>query len=128
MLSINVPIFSGSKQSKAIEQRSHEVSRQKFALTDTLHRVEASVAASFAEYHAARDQVALLETAIIPQAQQTVSSMLAGYQVNQVDFLNVVNTQITLYNAQIHYWESLSRAKQALARLASAVGEESLYE
>jgi len=54
--------------------------------------------------------------------------MLAGYQVNQVDFLNVVNTQITLYNAQINYWESLSRAKQSLARLASAVGEEALYE
>jgi len=128
MLSVNVPIFSGSKQSKAIEQRSHEVSHQKFALNDTLRHVEASVARNFAEYHAARDQVALLETAIIPQAQQTVSSMLAGYQVNQIDFLNVVNTQITLYNAQIHYWESLSRAKQALARLASAVGEEALYE
>jgi outer membrane protein TolC len=113
MLSVNVPIFSGSKQSKAVEQRSHEVSRQKFALNNTLRRVEAGVARNFAKYHAARNQVALLETAIIPQAQQTVSSMLAGYQVNQVDFLNVVNTQITLYNAQINYWESLSRAKQA---------------
>lgn len=128
MLSINVPIFSGSKQSKAVEQRSHEVSRQKFALSDTLRHVEAGVARNFAEYHAARDQLALLETAIIPQAQQTVSSMLAGYQVNQVDFLNVVNTQITLYNAQINYWESLSRAKQSLAQLAAAVGEEALYE
>jgi len=128
MLSVNIPLYSASKQSKAIEQRSHEVSRQRFALHDTLRHVEAGVARSFAEYHAARDQVALLETAIIPQAQQTVSSMLAGYQVNQVDFLNVVNTQITLYNAQINYWESLSRAKQSLARLASAVGEEALYE
>jgi cobalt-zinc-cadmium efflux system outer membrane protein len=54
--------------------------------------------------------------------------MLAGYQVNQVDFLNLVNTQITLYNAQINYWESLSTAKQALAKLASAIGVESLYE
>jgi outer membrane protein TolC len=93
-----------------------------------LRRVEAAVTRSLAEYQAARDQVMLLETAIIPQAQQTVASMLAGYQVNQVDFLNVVNTQITLYNAQVNYWESLSRAKQSLARLASAVGEEALYE
>jgi outer membrane protein TolC len=128
MLSVNIPLYSGSKQSKAVEQRSYEVSRQRFALSDTLRRVEAAVARSVAEYHAARDQVTLLETAIIPQAQQTVSSMLAGYQVNQVDFLNVINTQITLYNSQINYWESLSRAKQSLARLASAVGEEALYE
>lgn len=128
MLSVNIPLYSGSKQGKAVEQRTHEASRQRFVLRDTLRKVEAAVARNLAEYQAARDQVMLLESAIIPQAQQTVASMLAGYQVNQVDFLNVVNTQITLYNAQINYWESLSRAKQSLARLASAVGEEALYE
>jgi len=128
MLSINVPLYSGSKQSKAVEQRSHEVSQQMFELHDTLRNVEAAVSGNSADYDAARDQVALLETAIIPQAQQTVSSMLAGYQVNEVDFLNVVNTQITLYNAQINYWELLGQAKQALARLASAIGMEALYE
>lgn len=128
MLSVDIPIFSGSKQSKEVEQRSHEVSRQMFKLQDTLRNVEAAVSRNIADYESARDQVALLETAIIPQAQQTVSSMLAGYQVNEVDFLNVVNTQITLYNAQINYWESLANAKQALARLASAIGMEALYE
>lgn len=128
MLSINLPIYSGSKQSKEIEQRSHEVSRQTLIMQDTLRIVEVAVSRNLASYLAARDQVLLLQTAIIPQAQQTVSSMLAGYQVNQVDFLNLINTQITLYNAQISYWESLGRAKQDLARLASAIGVEALYE
>jgi len=128
MLSVNVPIYSGSKQGKAVEQRTHEMTQQKYALNSALRSVQASISRNLAGYHAARDQVVLLDTAIIPQAQQTVASMLAGYQVNQVDFLNLVNTQITLYNAQINYWESLSRAKQALANVASAVGEEALYE
>ena len=128
MLSINVPLYSGSKQSKAVEQRAYEVSRQTLVMQDTLRGVEAAVSENLANYLSARDQVLLLDTAIIPQAQQTVSSMLAGYQVNQVDFLNLVNTQITLYNAQINYWESLSTAKQALAKLASAIGVETLYE
>jgi len=128
MVSINVPIFSGSKQSKAVEQRTHEVIRENLKMRDALRLVEVAVSRNLAAYLAARDQVLLLETAIIPQAQQTVSSMLAGYQVNQVDFLSLVNTQITLYNAQVNYWESLSEAKQSLARLASAVGVEALYE
>ncbi|NIO42882.1 MAG: TolC family protein [Burkholderiales bacterium] len=128
MLSVTVPIYTGSKQSKAVEQRTHEISRQKYAFNNTLRTVQAAISRGLAEYHAARDQVELLDTAIIPQAQQTVASMLVGYQVNQVDFLNLVNTQITLYNAQINYWESLSRAKQALAKVASAVGAEALYE
>jgi len=127
-LSINLPIYSGSKQSKAIEQRAHEVSRQTMAMQNTVRAVEVAVSRNLASYLAARDQVLLLKTAIIPQAQLTVSSMLAGYQVNQVDFLNLVNTQITLYNAQINYWESLGRAKQYLAKLASAIGVEALYE
>jgi outer membrane protein TolC len=54
--------------------------------------------------------------------------MLAGYQVNEVDFLNVVNGQLTLYNAQINYWTVLAKAKSALAGLAAAVGKETLYE
>jgi outer membrane protein TolC len=128
MLSINVPLYSGSKQTKAVEQRAFEVSRQTLLMQDTVRGVEAAVSENLATYLAARDQVLLLETAIIPQAQLTVSSMLAGYQVNEVDFLNLINTQITLYNAQINYWESLSTAKQALAKLASAIGVETLYE
>jgi cobalt-zinc-cadmium efflux system outer membrane protein len=128
MLSINVPLYSRSKQTKAVEQRAFEVSRQTLLMQDTVRGVEAAVSENLATYLAARDQVLLLETAIIPQAQLTVSSMLAGYQVNEVDFLNLINTQITLYNAQINYWESLSTAKQALANLASAIGVETLYE
>lgn len=128
MLSVDLPIYARSKQSKAVEQRTHEILQRKFMLSNTLRSVQSGISAGLADYHAARDQVLLLESAIIPQAQQTVASMLAGYQVNRVDFLSLVNTQITLYNAQINYWESLSKAKQALAKVASAVGREALYE
>ena len=53
---------------------------------------------------------------------------MSAYQVSQVDFLNVLNAQITLYNAQISYWEALSSAKQSLANLAASAGAEVLYE
>ena len=91
-------------------------------------RSRRAIAGQRADYEAAREQVSLLETGIIPQAQQTVTSMLAAYQVNQVDFLNVLNTQITLYNSQIQYWEALGTAKAALAQLAASAGMEALYE
>ena len=54
--------------------------------------------------------------------------MLAGYQVNEVDFLNVVNAELRLFNSQVSYWEALGNAKASLAQLATAIGEESLYE
>jgi outer membrane protein TolC len=125
---VTVPLYSSSKQHKAFEQRTHEVSQRRYSRNDTLRSVEAAVTRHMFDYESAASQVELVQGAIIPQARQTVASMLSGYQTSQVDFLNVINSQITLYNAQINYWESFSNAKSALARLAAAAGEEVLYE
>ena len=54
--------------------------------------------------------------------------MLAGYQVNEVDFLNLVRSQMTLLNYELQYWKSFSEAKQALSRLKATVGKETIYE
>lgn len=128
MFSFNIPIYSGSRQSQALAQRSSELSQRQFLLGETLRNVEESIASGSARYQASREQVELLRTAILPQAEQTVEAMLAGYQVNEVDFLNVVNAELRLFDAQISYWTSLGEAKQALAQLAAAIGEDSLYE
>jgi len=127
-LGFNLPIYSGSKQDKAIEQRNSSYFGRKYAFNESLRQVQSGIARNYARYHAARDQVSLYDSAIIPQAQQTVSAMLSGYQVNQVDFLNVLNAQLALYNAQISYWEALSNAKSSLANLTASVGSETLYE
>jgi outer membrane protein TolC len=128
MFSVNLPIYSSSRQSKALAQRRSELSQRRFQFGDSLRAVEAAIAGNRARYMAAREQVALFSGAILPQAEQTVQSMLAGYQVNEVDFLNVVNAELRLFDAQVRYWRALGDAKQSLARLATAVGEESLYE
>lgn len=128
MFSVNLPIYSRSRQSKALAQRHSELSQRQFQFGDSLRAVEAAIAGNRARYLAAREQVALFSGAILPQAEQTVQSMLAGYQVNEVDFLNVVNAELRLFEAQVSYWRALGDAKQSLARLATAVGEESLYE
>lgn len=128
MLSVNVPLYFKTKQSKAVEQRSFELANRRFAVEETIRQIEAAVSRHAAEYRQAREQAVLFRSGIIPQARQTVESMLAGYQVNQVDFLNLVRAEITLYNFEINHWKAISQAKQALARLAAATGVDSLYE
>ncbi len=128
MVGIKVPLYAGRKQKKAIAQRRSELDLHRHALRDEQGQVLAQVSNAITDYEQARDQFSLFETGIIPQAEQTVASMLAGYQVNQVDFLNLVRSQITLFNYELQYWKALSDANQALARLEAAVGEETLYE
>ncbi len=128
MFSMNVPIFIERKQSKAVSQRKSEWIEQSYRLHDLRNKIRADISAAVADYLRARDQYELFGKGIIPQAKQTVSSMLAGYQVNKVDFLNLVRAQITLYHYEISYWQMLSEAKQSLARITAAVGEETIYE
>ena len=128
MMSMNMPIFTGRKQSRALGQRNSELLEQRFKLQDLRSMIRANISSAVSDYRRSRDQVELYESGIIPQAQQTVSSMLAGYQVNKVDFLNLVRAQMTLYNYEISYWRVLSEANQALARVIATVGVERIHE
>jgi outer membrane protein TolC len=127
-LSMNLPIFSARKQNKAVAQRNSEFRQKQFKQQDTRNRVLAQISESTADFQRSKDRFLLMKNGIIPQARQTVESMLSGYQVNKVDFLNLVRSQITLLNYENQYWQSLSEANQALARLTAAVGEEEIYE
>ena len=128
MLSVNLPLYAGSKQDQAVKQRAYELSAAKDELREAHAQMRASVSQAIADYGRARDQVGLFKNGIIPQAQQTVESMLAGYQVGVVDFLNLVRSQIMLYNYETQYWQALSEARQAHARLAAAIGSEGIDE
>ena len=77
-------------------------------------------------YVQARHSAELFRTGIVPQARQTVASMLAAYQVNKVDFLNLVGAEITLYNYEVQFWLAVANANRALAALEAAVGTENI--
>jgi outer membrane protein, heavy metal efflux system len=127
-LSMTVPIFFASKQRKAVDQRSSELMQRKYALQDEWNNVRADISKASSDFRQFKNQVVLFKSGIIPQARQTVASMLAGYQVDKVDFLNLVRSQITLYNYETQYWKVLSEANQALAQLTAVVGKEDIYE
>jgi cobalt-zinc-cadmium efflux system outer membrane protein len=121
-LSMNLPLYAGARQDKAVDQRSSQVLQNQYQLDDARAMVAAEVSQALADYQRSRDQASLLKLGIIPQAGQTVASMMAGYQVNKVDFLNLLRAQVTLFNYETRYWNAFSQANQARARLTAAVG------
>jgi len=128
MFSMNLPIYTGSKQDRAVDQRNAERMQQKYRLHDQRNQVASQVQQAITDYLRAGEQARLYQQEIIPQARQTVEAMMAGYQVGKVDFLNLVRSQTTLYDYETEYWKAFSVANQALARLVAAVGEENIYE
>ena len=128
MLSINIPLYAGSKQSEAVKQRARELAKNRYSLVDTRNMVMSSISSSVTDYEQAKEQLDLYGNGILPQARQTVESMLVGYQVNEVDFLNLVGSQITLLNYELLYWKAFTEINQSAARIRAAVGEENIYE
>ena len=123
-LSMNVPIYIDRKQAKAVEQRQGELLEERYSLQDDHHKIQAEIAAKAAEYQHAKEKLSLLEHEIIPQAQQTLDSLLAGYQVNQSDFSDLLRTQLSFFQYQTQYWLALTNTQQILAELSAEVGEE----
>lgn len=123
-LSMNVPIYTDRKQAKAVDQRQSELLQAQYALQDEHRRIQAEIAAKAAEYQQTKEKLLLLEHEIIPQAQQTVNSLLAGYQVSQTDFTDLLRTQLSFFQYQTQYWQALTNTQQILAELSAEVGEE----
>ena len=126
--SMNLPWDTGNRQNPAKDQRNYEWMQQKYAIKDIENGITEEIDSAITNYQRATQQVKLYSQSIIPQAEQMVEAMLAGYQVNKVDFLNLLRAQITLFNYETQYWQSLSMAKQALAALDAAIGQEYSHE
>ncbi len=122
-LSMSLPFFGETQDANADEKKA-ALASQGFAYQDAKQAVMAEISQALTSYEQSKAQVALFKQGIIPQAKQTVASMRAAYQVNKVDFLNLIRAQITLYNYETQYWKAFASAKQALAMLGAAVGEE----
>ena len=64
----------------------------------------------------------LYESTIVPQAKLAVEASLAAYRVNRLDFLNVLDSQMTVFNAQIAYATAVAGYNKALAEIDLLTG------
>ncbi len=126
--SMSLPLYASRKQSRVEDQRQAELIVAQQQLRETELQVLTEVSLALSHYQRAKNRVALFETAILPQAQQTVEAMLAGYQVNKVVFANLIQAQTALQNYQTQYWQVVTAAHQALAALDAALGKENSHE
>lgn len=68
----------------------------------------------------------LYETGILPQARLAVESSLAAYRVNRVDFLTLLDNQMTVLNYEISYASALLNYNKALAEVDLLTGKPGL--
>jgi outer membrane protein, heavy metal efflux system len=113
----NLPIYSHRKQSQAVVENQARAEQRRHERDDAALRVREAVAAAYAQARRAEQQIELYRSGIIPQSENSLHSALAGYQVNKVDFLTLLDNQKTLYDLQTKLLRLQVDYSQALARL-----------
>lgn len=106
-----------------IAEREALLRRARAAHRAALTALRARLRSSFAQLQRADGEVALVETGLLPQARQSLESSRSGYEVDKVDFLSLVDSQIRLLEAELRLVRAMADRRMAYAALEAAAGE-----
>ncbi|MCE7913480.1 MAG: TolC family protein [Nitrosomonas sp. PRO4] len=122
-VAINLPVWRGNKieprimESQALREQAlnlHQVQQNEIAA-----RLRQQVATVEQNLKSAR----LYQTTILPQARLTVESALAAYRVNRIDFLTLLDDQMTVFNYEISLVTATANYNKALAEIDLLTGK-----
>jgi len=122
-VTIRLPVNRGKWREKTAE-RAALVRRAEAAYRDGRARLRGAVRTTFAALERADAEVALLETGLVPQTRQSLDSSRSGYQVDKVDFLSLIDSQVRLLDAELSLVRAVADRRAAFAALESAIGKE----
>ena len=124
MVGASVPIFARSRQ---LQMREETLAMRTMAAADlTAMRAETAgrVAATYADWRRARNLGDLYRNTILPQSQATITSSLAAYRVGDVNFMTLLDNQMTLNRYQQELFVLVAEQGKAVAELEMLIGRE----
>jgi len=121
--SFNIPLYFWSKQKKKVLEKALDLESSHREYDAAQNNVKLGVSRLFYSLNKYKKEIQLYQSAILPQARQSLESAKSGYQVDKVDFLTLLNNQVTLFNYEIAYHQALSSYFQTIAELEEMVGK-----
>lgn len=123
MMEINIPIFYRSKQDRKVAETKadiHSIEAQYRAMKNEIQFMIIDMASMIQRVER---QLELYQTGIIPQVSLQVNSAMSAYRVNKVDFMTLLDSQMTLYRYELEYHQALTEYEKNVANLEWIVGK-----
>jgi len=121
---INIPIWYKTKQSRKVSEENFRVKTFQESYYQARNQIYLAIKIALDQEAKSAKLIKLIKTGIIPQARQSLESALAAYSVDKVDFLTLIDNQVTLLKWEIKYHRELTDYEQNLAMLENLVGQE----
>jgi outer membrane protein TolC len=122
MIGFTFPLWFWEKQNSFVKEARANVGVVKAEYQAQENMVLFEVRSSYARFDAAKKLVKIYETGVLPQAQSALETARRGYETDLLSFLDLLDSQRTLREFQMEYFESLANLEIALADLERSVG------
>ena len=122
MVGFSIPVHAGKRQ---FAQRDEAQAMRRLAeaeLGGIAADVDARIGELLAELGRTRTLTALYRDEVIPEARANVESALSSYRVGNVDFMTLVDAQMTVNRYEGELYQLLGEHGKAVAGIESAVG------
>lgn len=122
-LAFNLPV-QRARRHAAVAESNSEITMATEELNNLKNDINFGVSDILGQLDKRKKLVELYKTGIVPQAEETLESTTINYRVNKVDFLTLLDSQMTLFNYEREYYDSLADYQMKLAQLEALVGKE----
>jgi len=123
MLEMNLPLQQGTRRSQ--ERESERMLEAASARKEALgHRLRGDLNAALSNLESARTTEQITRTRLLPQAELTFKSALAGYENGKVDFATLLDAQRQIRNARLALLRAQANQQLRLAEIERLLGED----
>ena len=123
MVEFNIPLQQSSR--RAMERESESMLSAARARKDaTANQVLSELAENLSGIEAARRTETLTTTSLLPQAELSYKSALAGYETGKVDFMTLIEAQKQIRQARQNQIKAQAEAQIRLSEIEKLLGEE----
>jgi outer membrane protein TolC len=122
-IGVNIPIWFATKQRKKVAEENYRILTAKDSYNAARNDVFLKIKLILDKEIKGQKLISLIKTGIIPQAKQSLESALAAYSVDKIDFLTLIDNQVTLLKWEIKYHRQLTDYEQNLSALEHVVGQ-----
>ncbi len=122
IVGISLPLNYGGKVSSKVEEFVSMQQLYSDQYSSALQNLNSNFGASVSQLESIEERIKLFEEGLLPQSQQNFSSALASYQVNEVDFINVIDAQDQLFKIETNLYRLKTDYLIQVAELEFLVG------
>jgi len=121
-LGVSLPINYGGRISSKVQEATsiQELYNQQYY--QAFQYLDGVFGTDVTELNSLKDRISLFENGLLQQARQNLNSALSSYQVNAVDFINVIDAQNQLYMIETKLYKLKTDYLKKIAELEFLTG------